>query len=180
MPTRTIDPPTMTDDTLSINLPPVLEQAIRRCLDRACERNLALATAESCTGGLLASLLTDIEGCSHVFDRGFIVYSNEAKREMLDISASLLQDHGAVSHKTAVAMAENALEKSRADIAISISGFAGKARIGDEEGLVHYACARRGFETHHREAHYGPKERSEIRIDCIRAAIEMLENMMDE
>src|SRR3546814_7275302 len=99
-----------------------------------------LATAESCTGGLLASLLTDVEGASHAFERGFVVYSEKAKCELLGIQQADITHCGAVSRTVAIAMAKGSIHSSEADIALSITGFAGD---GDEPGLVHFACARR-------------------------------------
>jgi nicotinamide-nucleotide amidase len=85
-----------------------------------------VATAESCTGGLIAGLLTEIPGSSNVLERGFVVYSNEAKRELLGVPAETLLRHGAVSEETARAMAEGALKKSHADVAVSVTGIAGR------------------------------------------------------
>ena len=99
-----------------------------------CDRDLKVTTAESCTGGLLASLLTDIEGCGHGFDRGFVTYSKEAKSELLGIAQSLLDENDTVSEPVARAMAEGALDRSGADIAISVTGFAGPAGDGKRKG----------------------------------------------
>jgi nicotinamide-nucleotide amidase len=162
-------------ETLTADLPPEVEQAVERILRRACDAELRLATAESCTGGLLASLLTDVDGCSHAFERAFIVYTDEAKREMLGVGADLLERHGAVSQPVARAMAEGALARSRADIAIAVTGFAGPTKGNDEEGLVHFACARRGRPTVHREERFGPLGRGGVRLECLRTATEMLE-----
>ena len=134
--------------TLSPVLPAETEEAARRLLSKACEREIVLATAESCTGGMLASLLTDVQGVAHAFDRGFVTYTNEAKHEMLGVPLDLIAGLGAVSKEVALAMAEGALERSRANIALSVTGFADK---GDEPGLVHFACARAGRVTAHRE-----------------------------
>jgi nicotinamide-nucleotide amidase len=108
-----------------------------------CDRELKIATAESCTGGMLAALLTDIEGCGHGFDRGFVTYSKAAKQDLLAISSDLLDRNDAVSEAVARAMAEGALNRSEANIAIGITGFAGPAGPDCEEGLVHIALARR-------------------------------------
>jgi nicotinamide-nucleotide amidase len=162
----------------TIDLPGDVDAAVGRVLGAACTRGLRLTTAESCTGGLLASILTDVPGCSHAFERGFVVYTDEAKHELLGIPASLLEKHGAVSKPAAVAMAEGALEKSPADIAVAITGFAGPAGDDSEEGLVHFACARRGRPTIHREAHYGAIGRGPIRVACLEAALQMLEEML--
>lgn len=166
-------------ETLSSDIPASLEAAINRILQRACDADLTLATAESCTGGLLASLLTDVQGCSHAFERGFVTYTEEAKREMLGVPADLLERHGAVSEPVAKAMAEGALERSRADIAVSITGYAGPTGDEGEEGLVHFACARRGQVTRHREAHYGGIGRGGVRLESLKAATEMIEEMLE-
>lgn len=134
-----------------------------------------LATAESCTGGMLASLLTDVQGVAHAFDRGFVSYSNEAKRDMLGVPMELIEQVGAVSKEVAVVMAEGALERSQANIALAITGFADS---GDEPGLVHFACARAGRRTAHREEHFGPVGRGETRIQCMRVSVEMMTDML--
>ena len=162
-------------ETLSPVLPDAIEEATRRLLDKACERDLVLATAESCTGGMLASLLTDVQGVAHAFDRGFVTYSNEAKHEMLGVPLDLIEQKGAVSREVAVAMAEGALERSRANLALAVTGFADK---GEEPGLVHFACARAGRITAHREEHFGPIGRGATRIQCMRVAVEMMTEMV--
>ena len=162
-------------ETLSPVLPNRVEEATRRLLAKACERDLVLATAESCTGGMLASLLTDVPGVAHAFDRGFVTYSEEAKTEMLGVPADLIAAEGAVSRAVAIAMAEGALERSRAHITLSITGFADS---GDEPGLVHFACARSGRITAHREAHFGPIGRGATRIACMEVAIDMMSEML--
>lgn len=162
-------------ETLSAVLPARLEEATRRLLEKACERELVLAVAESCTGGLLASLLTDVEGVSHAFDRGFVTYSEQAKAEMLGVPERLIDEKGAVSKEVAVAMAEGALERSRANIACAITGF---ADAGDEPGLVHLACARQGRVTAHREEHFGPVGRGATRVAAMEAAVEMMTEML--
>jgi nicotinamide-nucleotide amidase len=162
-------------ETLAPVLPNRLEEATRRLLAKACERDLVLATAESCTGGMLASLLTDVQGVSHVFDRGFVTYSNQAKSEMLGVPLELIDEKGAVSREVAVAMAEGAVANSRANIALAVTGF---ADAGDEPGLVHFACARAGRKTAHREEHFGPGGRGATRIACMRVAIAMMTEML--
>lgn len=165
-------------ETLSPLLPDKVDDAARAILERACDRELSIATAESCTGGLLASLLTDVEGASHAFERGFVVYTNEAKSEMLGIPLDLIEGAGAVSEAVAKAMAEGALAASNAQIAVSVTGFAGPGAPGDEPGLVHFACAREGRATTHREEHFGDIGRGPVRIECIRIALEMLEETL--
>ncbi len=162
-------------ETLSPVLPNAVEEATRRMLAKACERDISLGTAESCTGGMLASLLTDVQGFAHAFDRGFVTYSNEAKNEMLGVPMALIEEKGAVSREVAVAMAEGALERSRANVTLAVTGFADK---GDEPGLVHFACARAGRRTAHREEHFGPIGRGATRIECMRVAVEMMTEML--
>jgi nicotinamide-nucleotide amidase len=166
-------------EALADELSQLSDQAVRRLLTRTCDAELRLATAESCTGGLLASLLTDVVGCSHAFDRGFVVYTDEAKHDMLGISPALIEKNGAVSQEVAIAMAEGALVHSDADIAVSITGFAGPAGAENEEGLVHLACARRGRETRHREAHFGKAGRARIRAQSLCIALSMIEEMLE-
>lgn len=165
-------------ETLSDVLPNEIEAMTHRLLAEACDKELMLATAESCTGGLLGSLLTDVQGASHAFERGFIVYTDEAKAELLGIPPALIAEHGAVSEPVAIAMAEGGLERSHAHIALAVTGFAGRGAQGDEVGLVHFGCARRGRETRHREEHYGDIGRGPIRIACIRTALTMLEEAL--
>ncbi len=165
-----------TAETLEPALPAGLERHACQLLDHAHDRKLQLATAESCTGGLLAALLTDVRGRGHVFERGFVTYTNEAKSEMLGIPMDLIEQHGAVSQTIALAMAQGALERSQADFALSITGFAGPGGPDDEEGLVHFACARRDGEPCHREEHFGAIGRGGVRI----AALEVALSMMDE
>jgi nicotinamide-nucleotide amidase len=162
-------------ETLSPLLSNEVEQATRQLLEKACERGLSLATAESCTGGMLASLLTDVQGSAHAFERGFVTYSNEAKHEMLGVPMELIDTHGAVSREVAVAMAEGALARSRANIALSITGY---ADVGEEPGLVHFGCARAGRKTAHREEHFGPIGRGGTRVECMRVAVEMMTEML--
>lgn len=162
-------------ETLSPSLPDEVEHATRRLLEKACERNLMLATAESCTGGMLASLLTDVQGSAHAFERGFVTYSEEAKSEMLGVPMDLIKKEGAVSKSVAIAMAEGALERSRANITLSITGF---ADVGDEPGLVHFGCARAGRRTAHREEHFGPIGRGGTRVECMRVAVAMMTDML--
>lgn len=156
-------------------LPDETEEATRRLLAKACERDLTLACAESCTGGMLASMLTDVQGVAHAFDRGFVTYTNESKNEMLGVPLDLIERLGPVSKEVAVAMAEGALEKSRANIALSITGFADS---GEEPGLVHFACARKGRTTAHREEHFGAVGRGATRIACMKVAVEMMTEML--
>lgn len=162
-------------ETFSPVLPDRVEEATRRLLAKASERELVLATAESCTGGMLASLLTDVRGVSHAFDRGFVTYSEESKTELLGVPAALIDEKGAVSKEVAIAMAEGALAGSHAHIALAITGF---ADAGDEPGLVHFACARHGRITQHREEHFGGAGRGAVRLAALEVAVGMMEEML--
>ena len=116
----------------------------RRVLDACFARKLKIATAESCTGGLIAGALTDVAGSSNVFERGFVTYSNEAKQDLLDVPSRLLADHGAVSAEVAEAMALGALAHSRAQLALSVTGIAGPDGGSADKpvGLVHFGLAQ--------------------------------------
>lgn len=165
-------------ETLEPALPDGLDQKAERLMHRLCEMELQVATAESCTGGMFAALLTDIEGAGHAFDRGFVTYSKEAKTALLGIDARLLEDNGAVSEPVARAMADGALDRSKADIALGITGFAGPAGNGCEEGLVHMALARRGGTTLHREAHFGAIGRGPVRVKSLETMLDMLNDAL--
>jgi nicotinamide-nucleotide amidase len=166
-------------DTLSDAVPNEVEDAVDRLLGAACEKELSLVTAESCTGGLFASMLTDVSGRSHAFERGFVTYTNEAKAEMLGVDPGLLDDPGPVSEPVARAMAEGALRNSRGDLALSITGFAGPAGPDDEPGLVHFGLARRDGPTLHRVEHFGSEDRGEVRVRCLETGLEMLQAAVD-
>jgi len=155
-------------------LPDDIEQAARALLDLARDRRIAIVTAESCTGGLLASLLTDVEGASHAFERGFVVYTDAAKCELLAIDPAVVKGCGAVSAETAAAMARGALARSHGDIAVSITGFAGPGGPGDEPGLVHFACLSRGGELVSRAEHFGDIGRGPVRLAALRVALDLL------
>ena len=162
-------------ETLEPALPKELDRQAERAMRRLCEKSLTVATVESCTGGMFASLLTDIEGCGHGFDRGFVTYSSEAKVQLLGLPESLVADNDAVNAEVAKAMAEGALAKCDADIALSVTGFAGPAGKGCEEGLVFMACARRGHETVVEERHFGAQGRGPVRIEALKVMVEMME-----
>lgn len=165
-------------ETLEPALPAALDQHACRVLDLAHEGELRVATAESCTGGLLAALLTDVRGRGHVFDRGFVTYTEEAKSELLGIPLETIKQHDAVSRTVALAMAEGALERSHADVAVSITGFAGPGGDSDEEGLVHFGCARRDGTNCHREEHFGAIGRAGVRIAALEVALAMVEEAL--
>jgi len=146
-------------------------------LDRFRSRGLRIATAESCTGGLVSGLLTEIAGSSDVVERGLVTYSNAAKHELLGVPEAMLAEHGAVSEAVARSMAEGALAHSHADIAVSITGVAGPGggTATKPVGLVHFAAARRGGAVLHRECRFGDIGRREVRIASVRVALGMAE-----
>ena len=140
------------------------------------ERGLMVATAESCTGGLIAGALTEIAGSSGVVDRGFVTYSNDAKMQMLGVDAATLAAHGAVSRQTAIEMARGALARSKAQIAVAVTGIAGPGGGSVEKpvGLVHLATARHAGDVFHREMRYGDIGRDAVRLATVRTALDML------
>ena len=154
-----------------------LEERAKRLVERYTAAGLTIATAESCTGGLAAGLITEIAGSSAVLERGFVVYSNAAKIGMLGVSPETIDAVGAVSEATAREMAVGALENSRADVAVSITGVAGPGGGSAEKpvGLVHFACARRGRPTAHVERRFGEIGRGAVRKASIEQALELLE-----
>jgi len=145
-------------------------------MDEAAERRVRIATAESCTGGLLAALFTEFEGSSAVFERGFVTYSNRAKQEVLNVPGDVIADYGAVSDPVARMMAEGALEASRANIAVAITGIAGPGGGTPMKpvGTVHIACARENRAMLHEHRQFGDIGRSEIRLQTLEVALEMI------
>jgi nicotinamide-nucleotide amidase len=152
----------------------------RLTLDEAQQRRLKIVTAESCTGGLIAGLLTEIPGSSLTVERGFVVYSNKAKEEMLGVPGDLIADAGAVSEPVARAMAEGALAESRANIAVAVTGVAGPGGGTPLKpvGLVHFAVARENKPIFHQAMRFGEIGRSKIRLATIETALEMVRKMM--
>lgn len=156
-----------------------LKAETRTLLERYRQVSLKLAVAESCTGGLLSALLTEIPGASEIFERGFVTYSNDAKTESLDVSAKLIKKHGAVSKEVARAMALGALEKSAANIAVAITGIAGPDGGTPEKpvGLVYIAVAADDDLTI--EEHFFEGDRSAVRKSAVLRALEMLNVFID-
>jgi len=157
--------------------PPDLVDRAAALIARYRAEGFMVATAESCTGGLIAGLMTEIPGSSNVLERGFVVYSNEAKQELLGVPAETLLSVGAVSEETARALAEGALRASRADIAVSVTGIAGPdgGTAAKPVGLVHFACARRGAPTVAREERFGDIGREAVRLASVRVGLDLLE-----
>jgi len=142
-------------------------------------KNLQIATAESCTGGMIAAALTDIAGSSDVFDRGFVTYSNAAKFDMLGVSPATLDTYGAVSENIAREMADGALNHSLADIAVSVTGIAGPG--GSEfkpEGMVCFGLARRGAKTTCETVQYGAIGRANVRQSTVAHALSLLNSAL--
>ncbi len=139
-------------------------------------RGLKIATAESCTGGLVAGLLTEIAGSSDMVERGFVTYSNESKREMLGVRAETLAAQGAVSEETAREMAQGALRHSRADIAVSLTGIAGPGggSVLKPVGLVHFACYGPGERQFAVERRFGERGRGAVRLAAVEQALALL------
>jgi nicotinamide-nucleotide amidase len=138
-------------------------------------QGLTIATAESCTGGLVAGSLTEIAGSSDVVERGFVTYANAAKTDMLGVPADLIAKVGAVSEEVARAMAEGVLVHAPVDLAVSITGIAGPGGGSPEKpvGLVHFACARRGQTTRH-ERYVFSGDRAAVRLAAVRIALALL------
>jgi nicotinamide-nucleotide amidase len=143
-------------------------------------KNLRLALAESCTGGLIAACLTEIPGASNVVERGFVTYSNLAKTEMLDVSADLIKQDGAVSEEVARAMAEGALAHSAAQLALAVTGVAGPGGGTEEKpvGLVHIATARADSKVLHEAHYFGDIGRTQIRLKSVEAALKLLQKLL--
>lgn len=152
-----------------------LKQKAEELLTICKTKKILVATAESCTGGMVSSAITDIPGSSEIFDRGFITYSNEAKMEMLGVQAEIIDKYGAVSKETAIAMAEGAIKKSRADISVSITGIAGPGGGSDEKpvGLIYFGFSGRKMAAKH-EKHIFDGNRQQVRQKATLQAIEIL------
>jgi nicotinamide-nucleotide amidase len=135
-----------------------------------------IATAESCTGGLVAAAITDISGSSAIFDRGFVTYSNMAKLGMLAVPAQLIAACGAVSEEVAIAMVKGALSASTADVAVAVTGVAGPTGGSTEKpvGLVHFACGMRDKPSLYKMRRYGDIGRSAIRQASVNQALQLL------
>jgi nicotinamide-nucleotide amidase len=154
-----------------------IEAAATSLLALCRERGLKVATAESCTGGLVAGALTEIPGSSDVVERGFVTYSNEAKHEMLGVPWKTLKTYGAVSQETADRMAKGALARSTADIAVSITGIAGPggATPGKPVGLVYFAAAVRGRGLLHCVQRFGKViGRRQVRLKSVMVALQLV------
>jgi nicotinamide-nucleotide amidase len=163
-----------------VNLDEEVRAAAERIVHLLLSRDLMLASAESCTGGLIAAAVTDVPGSSAVLDRGFVTYSNEAKTEMLGVPASLIASHGAVSREVARAMAEGVLAHARAAISVSVTGIAGPGggSANKPVGLVHFGAAGRSGTVLHREKRFGDLGRAEIRRRAVLEAFNLVEEVV--
>jgi nicotinamide-nucleotide amidase len=159
-----------------------LRRRARAVLDLCRARGLKIATAESCTGGLVAAALTEIAGSSAVVDCGFVTYSDAAKQKMLGVPAATLRRHGAVSAETAAAMAKGALQNSQADISVSITGIAGPGGGSKQKpvGLVYFAAASRDGRRIARSRRYGAIGRARVRSCSVAEALALLEMLANE
>jgi nicotinamide-nucleotide amidase len=155
-------------------------EAARRLLDEARAKRLRIVTAESCTGGLIAGLLTEIPGSSDVVERGFVTYSNEAKEDLLAVPTDVIHRHGAVSAQVARAMAEGALKHSLAQLAVAVTGVAGPGGGTAEKpvGLVYLAAVKQGGELRIKELRLGDIGRGAIRLETVAEALRLLHDLL--
>ncbi len=161
----------------SASLVALANAVIRRCQTQQC----LLTVAESCTGGLIAGCLTEVPGVSTVFERGFVTYGNGAKHEMLGVPKDVLKRCGAVSQEAVTAMAEGALERANAGVAVAVSGIAGPGGGSPDRpvGLVHFAAIRRGRAVRHRSQVFSG-DRAAVRLATVEAALTLLGEVLDE
>jgi nicotinamide-nucleotide amidase len=158
-----------------------LRRLASRVLDLCRAQGLHIVTAESCTGGLVAGALTEIAGSSDVVDRGFVTYSDAAKRAMLGVPAAMLKRHGAVSSQTAAAMAKGALKNSQAELAVSITGIAGPGGGSKRKpvGLVYFAAVNRDGKKLAVARRFGKIGRQQVRLRSVAQALELLETLAE-
>jgi len=159
----------------------MLNEQATALLELCRRKQLHIATAESCTGGLIAAALTEIAGSSDVVERGFVTYSNEAKQAMLGVPAATIEKYGAVSRETAGAMAQGALAHSPAELAVSVTGIAGPGggSAAKPVGLVHFAAVSKGGRLIHREKRFGDIGRSQVRQASVVEALAMLRELAE-
>ncbi len=159
---------------------PEMQEAAKRVLELCRARNFTLATAESCTGGLVAVTITDIPGSSDVFDRGIITYSNEAKHKLLGVPKALLAEYGAVSAPVAKAMAQGVIAATDTHVGLSVTGIAGPGGGTEEKpvGLVFVGSAIADGKYHVRECRFGDLGRSEVRRRSVIAVFALVEELL--
>ncbi len=160
---------------MAVTFPADIIERAERLLSLCRAEGLRVATAESCTGGLIAACLTEIAGSSDVVDRGFVTYANNAKRDMLGVPEEFLMRVGAVSEEVARAMAEGALARSNATLAVAVTGIAGPGggTATKPVGLVHHACAGPGGAVLHRRVVY-EGDRGAVRLATVATALDMM------
>lgn len=154
---------------------PILDLA-RRIVDKADAEGMMIATAESCTGGMVSGAITDVPGASAVFERGFVTYSNEAKSDLLGVAPDLIRRFGAVSREVAIAMAAGALSNSRADVAVSVTGIAGPTggSTAKPVGLVWFALAARSEGVRVEQRVFSAGDRAFVRLMATKTALRLL------
>jgi len=159
---------------------PALLSLAKTVLDEARAKSLRIATAESCTGGLIAGLLTEIPGSSDVLDRGFVVYSDQAKQDLLGVPGGLIAELGAVSGAVARAMAQGAVAHSKAQLAVAVTGIAGPGGGSAQKpvGLVHLAAFRENGALLHEEHRFGDIGRAQVRLKSVEAALTLLRGLI--
>ncbi|WP_169569157.1 CinA family protein [Sneathiella limimaris] len=161
-------------------LPEKIYELAAQVIEQAKAKGISIATAESCTGGLIGGALTDVSGSSAVVDRGFITYTNKAKMQVLGVSAETLREVGAVAEKTAREMAIGAIRKSASELSVAVTGIAGPGGSDYKPGgRVHLATANLNGVLEHRKMDYGDIGRDKVRIATIITALEMLLNAID-
>jgi nicotinamide-nucleotide amidase len=156
--------------------PADLIQSAEALLSACRSREMRLATAESCTGGLIAAVLTEIPGSSDVVERGFVTYSNDAKIDMLGVTAAVIERHGAVSAAVALAMVEGALKHSRANLAVAVTGVAGPGggTVQKPVGLVYLAVEQKGKPAVAQRFNFADMSRQDVRMSSVREALRLL------
>lgn len=159
--------------------PSDIRASAERLVAKLRARHLKVATAESCTGGLIAGAITSVAGSSDVFDQGFVTYANSAKTAMIGVDGGLLEEHGAVSAEVGYAMAEGALNTAAADVAVAVTGIAGPGggMPGKPVGLVFIAIACRDAATHVQRFEFGDIGREGVRLATVREALKLLERV---
>jgi nicotinamide-nucleotide amidase len=166
-------------ETFTEALPPEIHHLATAVMREASERGIMLSVAESCTGGLLAAVMTDVEGCAHAFERGFVTYTDQAKQDLLAVPPAMIARHTAVSHEVAQAMATGALHGSKGHLAVSTTGFAGPGAPGEEPGLVFFGLAKSSRPTISIVRHFGEASRAAVRKQCLRTALRMMQAAMN-
>ena len=161
-------------DRLELAVPSGLVARLERALRPFDADGRTIAFAESCTAGLAAAAVSGVKGLGHVLDCAWVTYSDGAKSRLLGVPSPMIEQYGAVSEQVARLMAEGALGRSPADVAVAITGFAGPAGPADEEGLVHFAMAASGAVTRHREEHFGTIGQDAVRLKAIGVVAELL------